>query len=138
MSLEQSMEKLAEAMTYYADTIKKFGLKVETDNGETKPKAKTEEAEPKKKVGRPAGSAKSKADAEDDGFGGEDNEDEVTLDVVKAKLMSVKEAAGDKAPALKIIGKYGYNALGELQGDDEVKNYAKIVADCEKWLKANA
>ena len=155
MSLEESMAalaesnlKLAKSFDNYANVVTKFGLKIENDNaGKTSSKSTSDEdadgEEPKKPRGRPPGkkveevkSTKKPKDDFDDEGDEESKGKSYDFAEVKAKLMEVKNTADDKTPALKIIGKYGYDALPELEGSDE--HYAKIMADCEAWLKKNA
>lgn len=153
MSLEESMKDLAEsnrelakAQRYYAGVIEKFGLKVESDNtGKTPAPAastpekapKTETAAQKKAREKAEKEAKAKKD-EDDGFGDEpeqqdeqEDEDEIpselTLDIVKAKLFEVKDAYGDKTPALAIIQKLGYDAIPNVKAKDFEKVYRAAV-----------
>lgn len=150
MSLEDSMQTLAEsnlklaaAMDNYAATIEKFGSMVVAQPGDA-PAAATEKAPATKGKGR--GKAATKAEPEtkgddagfgdDDGFGGEGGEAEVpeklTGDQVKAKLLEVRDAYGDKAPALKIINDFGYSAIPDVKPAD----YQKVWAACEKAIAA--
>lgn len=156
MSLEDSMKtlaesnlKLAEAMDNYAGIIEKFGSMVVAQPGDA-PAAATEKAAPAEKApatkGKGRGKAATKAEPEtkaddagfgdDDGFGGEGGEAEVpeklTGDQVKAKLLEVRDAYGDKAPALKIINDLGYNAIPDVKAAD----YQKVWAACEKAIAA--
>ena len=142
-ALAESNVALAKAQTYYADTINKFGLKINEANGEAgstqaaekttteKPKGETAAAKKKRQAEEAAAAAKNKE--ADDGFG-EEAQETFTADDVKAKLMAVKNAAGDKAPALAIIKEYGYNAIPEVKE----KDYAAVVRDCDTWLEENA
>lgn len=154
MSLEDSMKTLAEsnlklaaAMDSYAATIEKFGSMVVAQPGDA-PAAATEKAAPAEKAPAKKAAAKKaaakKAEPEtqaddaglgdDDGFGGEGGEAEVpeklTGDQVKAKLLEVRDAYGDKAPALKIINDLGYNAIPDVKAAD----YQKVWAACEKAI----
>ena len=152
MSLEDSMQTLAEsnlklaaAMDNYAAAIEKFGSMAVAQPGDA-PAAATEKAAPAEKApatkgkGRGKAAAKAepetKADDDDDGFGGEGGEAEVpeklTGDQVKAKLLEVRDAYGDKAPALKIINDLGYNAIPDVKAAD----YQKVWAACEKAIAA--
>lgn len=164
MSLEQSMEKLAESnlklaksFDRYADVVEKFGLKIEKDNEGRTPAGDAPAGDAptgstnKPGRGRPAGSTnKPKAtpapepEAEDDdGFGEEEegNEDTITApddlthDQVKAKLLALKKACGDdKGPALKIIAKYGYETIPSVKE----KHFAAIWVDAETAIRAKA
>jgi hypothetical protein len=155
MSLEESMSalaesnlKLAKSFDNYAAVVTKFGLKIESDNEgkASKPAAKTSDDdgddEPKKKPGRPAGSGKAAKTEEvkakpkkpsDDFDDDADSDDAPTYEAVKDALMELKNAAGDKQPALDVIGKFGYDTLGEVQGNE--KDYAKILAAAQKAIK---
>lgn len=155
MSLEDSMKTLAEsnlklaaAMDSYAATIEKFGSMVVAQPGDA-PAAATEKAAPAEKApatkGKGRGKAATKAEpettgddgaAEGDGFGDEgaaEVPDKLTADQVKAKLLEVRDAYGDKAPALKIINDLGYNAIPDVKPAD----FQKVWAACEKAI-ANA
>ena len=143
MSLEDSMNNLARAMDRYADVIEKYGTMALVANGEggqagtaTTTKA-AEPAAPKSKGGRPKKEdVKTDAPAGDgfggDGFGGDEPSapDNITADSMKAKLLEVRDAHGDKQPALDIIGKYGYAAIPDIKPAD----YKKIWIDCEKSI----
>ena len=148
MSLEDSMKTLAEsnlklaaAMDNYAATIEKFGSMVVAQPGDA-PAAATEKAAPAEKApatkGKGRGKAATKADddagfSDDDGFDGEaEVPEKLTGDQVKAKLLEVRDAYGDKAPALKIINDLGYNAIPDVKAAD----YQKVWAACEKAIAA--
>ena len=155
MSLEDSMKTLAEsnlklaaAMDNYAATIEKFGSMVVAQPGDA-PAAATEKAAPAEKApatkGKGRGKAATKAEpeakaddddagfGEDDGFDGEaEVPEKLTGDQVKAKLLEVRDAYGDKAPALKIINDLGYNAIPDVKAAD----YQKVWAACEKAIAA--
>ena len=63
-----------------------------------------------------------------DGAGGDEPEvpEKLTADQVKAKLLEVRDAYGDKAPALKIINDLGYNAIPDVKAAD----YQKVEEIC--------
>lgn len=162
MSLEASMSALAEAnlalaqaLTGYAAVIDKYALKIEAVGGnvaaaaaaevkpDTKPATKPQTAAEKKAAAaakKAAEEAAAKADDGgfgDDGFGGgaEDTvevPDKLTGDQVKAKLLEVRDAYGDKAPALKIINDLGYNAIPDVKPAD----FAAVWVACEKAIAA--
>ena len=144
MSLEDSMKELAEsnltlakAFNYYAGVVEKFGLKFEGDNGAA-PAAAPAGDKPKATRGKKAEPVAATTD-DSDGFGdagfGDDDAsgvpEKITADMMKGKLIEVRDAYGDKAPALKIINAYGYNAIPEVKPAD----YAKVWADCDKAIK---
>lgn len=151
MSLEDSMEKLAASnlklaasFDRYADVVEKYGLKIEADNAGTaapstpekteKPAAATGKGKGKGKPADPPPAAK-----EDDGFGddpdNEEEEDEIpkelNADIIKAKLFEVKDAYGDKEPALAIIRKLGYSAIPDVKP----KDYEKVYKACVQAIK---
>lgn len=146
MSLEKSMAALAaanlvlaEAMTKYAATIDKYGLKIAGANGDA-PAAEKPKATGRGRKTEPAATppADDGLGGDDDGFGNEgagDGEpsapDKLTADQVKAKLLEVRDAFGDKAPALKIINGFGYNAIPDVKPAD----FKKVWIECEKALK---
>jgi hypothetical protein len=143
MSLEDSMAKLADSnlklaqsLDNYAATIDKYGLKIAADNGDAaaapvvdKPRGRGKKADAPAPA--PAGDGFSDDDA---GFGDDAAAvpEKITADMMKAKLIEVRDAYGDKAPALKIINAYGYNAIPEVKPAD----YAKVWADCDKAIAA--
>ena len=159
MSLEESMLKLAEsnlklaaAQEHYAGVIEKFGNLVVASAGApaadptaTATSGKAEAAKGKAAKGK---AAKGKADPEpetkddasfgdDDGFGGDEGgeseaPEDLTADQVKAKLLEVRDAYGDKAPALKIINDLGYSAIPDVKKAD----FKKVWAACEKAIAA--
>ena len=157
MSLEESMKALAEsnlklaaAQEHYAGVIEKFGSLVVASAGDgaaAATPAKTDAA-PAAKGGKGSKGGKGKTDpapetknddagfGDDDGFGGEDGEPEVpeklTADQVKAKLLEVRDAYGDKAPALKIINDLGYSAIPDVKPAD----FKKVWTACEKAIAA--
>ena len=161
MSLEDSMKALAEsnlklaaAQEHYAGVIEKFGSLVVATNGEAATVA-TPAKEPAAKGGKAGGKGKGSTkadpapdasaagdgfggdDAGGDGFGGDDaGEPEVpeklTGDQVKAKLLEVRDAYGDKAPALKIINDLGYAAIPDVKPAD----YKKVWIAAEKAIAA--
>ena len=146
MSIEKSLESLAEsnnalakAMTYYAGVIEKNAMNVYSiAQGATPPAADPAPAAPEKPT-KPA-KAKKYADppppaSDDDGFGDDGLDDtpaNLTADQIKAKLIEVKDAYGDKAPALEIIGRFGYNAIPEVQP----KDYAAVWKACNAKIAA--
>ncbi len=161
MSLEQSMIALAEsnlklaaAQEHYAGVIEKFGSLVVATNGEAATVAAPAKEPAAAKGGKGAKGGKAAAKAEpaadaaaagdgfggdDDGFGGGDaggDEPEVpeklTGDQVKAKLLEVRDAYGDKAPALKIINDLGYAAIPDVKPAD----YKKVWIAAEKAIAA--
>ena len=146
-ALAESQTKLAVAMTNYAETIDKYGLKIITANGGDTPAAAASSEKPKAE-GKPKGgkAAAAKADAAagegggDDGFGNEGGGDgfgdeggkTYTFDDVKAKLLSLmSKNGGDKTASVAIINKYGYQSLNDIKD----QHFAQIVADVEKALK---
>lgn len=161
MSLEQSMLALAEsnlklaaAQEHYASVIEKFGSLAVATNGEAAtaaPPAK-EPAAAKGGKGAKGGKAAAKTEpaadaaAAGDGFGGDDDgfgggeaggdepevPEKLTGDQVKAKLLEVRDAYGDKAPALKIINDLGYAAIPDVKPAD----YKKVWIAAEKAIAA--
>lgn len=142
MSLEESMNALAEsnlklaaAMSHYAGVMDKYGAKVIGANNGDEPAAATQAAaaEPKK-PGRPKKDEPKPAG--DDGFGEAEAKSaapaKITADQMKAKLLEVRDAHGDKQPALDIIGKYGYQGIPDVKPAD----YQKIWADCEESIES--
>ena len=161
MSLEDSMKALAEsnlklaaAQERYAGVIEKFGSLVVASPGaaaadtsaKTEAAGKPLTAAQKKKADKAATEAATEAAAggdggfgDDDGFGNEGaggDEPEVpeklTGDQVKAKLLEVRDAYGDKAPALKIINDLGYAAIPDVKPAD----YKKVWIAAEKAIAA--
>ena len=162
MSLEDSMKALAEsnlklaaAQERYAGVIEKFGSLVVASPGAAAAdtSAKTEAAgkpltaaQKKKAEKEAADKAATEAAAggdggfgDDDGFGNEGaggDEPEVpeklTADQVKAKLLEVRDAYGDKAPALKIINDLGYSAIPDVKPAD----FKKVWIASEKAIAA--
>lgn len=166
MSFEESLKTLADsnlrlaaAMDKYADTITKFGLKVEEANTGAAEEATDEETarlqyedrkknamlsagsagEEKKPRGRPAKAKpeptpEPEVEEEDDGFGDDDDEVEedkpLTAEVIKNELKAVRDAAG-KDKALAIIQKLGYKAIPEIKE----KDYKAVHDACQKILK---
>ncbi len=143
MSLEESMKELAAsnrelaaAQTHYASVIERFGLKIESSNeGKTAPAAASDEKPAKGKPGRkpkvePAETQTDDDDGVGDDDGGSDVPDNLTAADVKAKLLEVKDAHGDKKFALDILKEYGYKAIGEVQP----KDFKAVYADCVKSL----
>ena len=159
MSLEDSMKALAEsnlklaaAQEHYAGVIEKFGSLVVASAGDAAPAASTStKADAAPAAGKGKGKGKGKADpapaetknddagfGDDDGFGGDEGGDDsevpekLTADQVKAKLLEVRDAYGDKAPALKIINDLGYSAIPDVKPAD----YKKVWVACEKAIAA--
>ena len=66
--------------------------------------------------------------------GGDEPEvpEKLTGDQVKAKLLEVRDAYGDKAPALKIINDLGYAAIPDVKPAD----YKKVWIAAEKAIAA--
>lgn len=144
MSLEDAMNNLASAMNRYADVIEKHGsttlLKAVGDSATASTSDASKSAEGtavKGKGGRPKKDEPKPDAGDDDGFGGGGSAssvpDKITADQMKAKLLEVRDAHGDKQPALDIIGKYGYAAIPDIKAAD----YKKIWADCDESI-ANA
>lgn len=160
MSLEKSMETLAESnlklaasFDRYAEVVERFGLKIEKDNegkqtveqqeataGKT---AKTDKpaATEKKPAGRPKTKPAPVQEEEDDGLGDDDNleGDDIeapaglTIDLVKKKLLEVKTASGgDKGPAMAVIAEFGYNSVNEVKE----KHYDDIWIAAERKLRS--
>lgn len=155
MSLEESMKALAEsnlklaaAQEHYAGVIEKFGSLVVASAGDGAATPTKADAAPATSKGGKGKGGKGKTDpapeaknddagfGDDDGFGGEDGEPEVpeklTADQVKAKLLEVRDAYGDKAPALKIINDLGYSAIPDVKPAD----FKKVWTACEKAIAA--
>lgn len=162
MSLEDSMKALAEsnlklaaAQEHYASVIQKFGSLVvasagdgaaaatptKTDAATTKPLTAAQKKKAEKEAAERAAAEATGADAgfgDDDGFGNEGGGDEpevpekLTSDQVKAKLLEVRDAYGDKAPALKIINDLGYSAIPDVKPAD----FKKVWIASEKAIAA--
>lgn len=149
MSLEESMKELAESnltlaksLSRYAEVVEKYGLKIESaNNGGAEPEGKPEKA-PKEEKQTPAqkkaaekAAAAAKAGKDDDGFDDKPPKKtkKLTHDDVKAKLLEIRDAAGDKQPALDLIGEHGYSAIPDIQE----KDFDAIHADAVKWLEEN-
>lgn len=158
MSLEQSMEKLASAMTLYAEVIQKYAVEIKAAvTGKKAPADEAEEEEEapaaKKGAGRPKGSTVAKkaagkkaAEPEeeeeeevDDGMGGEEEEEEeeseLTLDDVKKKLQEVKTAYDDRATASGIFRDLGYQSVADIKPKDLQKVYDLAVKKLKKAPK---
>lgn len=162
MSLEESMKDLAEsnreraaadrelakAMTFYAETINKFGLSLHNSNEGKEPQPGAAAASADKPSGRGRGKAATAAAKEepaagsndgfsDDGFGGggeggEGGGKEYTFDEVKAKLLELmKKNGGDKTESVAIINKYGYASLNDIKD----AHFSDIYAAVEKAMK---
>ncbi len=162
MSLEDSMKALAEsnlklaaAQEHYAGVIEKFGSLVVATNGEAATVAAPAKEPAAAKGGKGAKGGKAAAKTEpaadaaaaSDGFGGDDDgfggggeasgdepevPEKLTGDQVKAKLLEVRDAYGDKAPALKIINDLGYAAIPDVKPAD----YKKVWIAAEKAIAA--
>ena len=159
MSLEESMKALAEsnlklaaAQEHYAGVIEKFGSLVVASAGDAAPataaaSTKTDAAPATAGKGKGKGgkgktepAAETKTDdagfGDYDGFGDEGGEaevpDDLTADQVKAKLLEVRDAYGDKAPALKIINDLGYSAIPDVKPAD----FKKVWIACDKAIAA--
>lgn len=159
IALAESNLKLAAAQEHYAGVIEKFGSLVVASPGagtaatpasaaETTGKPLT--AAQKKKAEKEAAekAAAEKAAAGGDGFGGDGDgfgdeggeaggdepevPEKLTGDQVKAKLLEVRDAYGDKAPALKIINDLGYAAIPDVKPAD----YKKVWVAAEKAIAA--
>jgi hypothetical protein len=160
MSLEESMKDLAEsnreraaadrelakAMTFYAETINKFGLSLHNSNEGKEPQpgavASATSDKPSGRGRKPAATAKEEPAAAgsndgfgDDGFGGEGGEGggkEYTFDEVKGKLLELmKKNGGDKTESVAIINKYGYASLNDIKD----AHFSDIYDAVEKALK---
>lgn len=145
MSLEKSMELLAESNTKlaeaqsalaeaqqavagkYDEMIAFFAANKAAKEEEPEKKAAKEEepekkAAPAKKAAKRGRPKKEEKPAEDDGFGEEEEteeQDDLTFDQVKKQLLAVRDAyGGDKAPAVKLIRDHGYKAIPEIQEKD--------------------
>lgn len=149
MSLEESMKELAESnltlaksLSRYAEVVEKYGLKIESANsgGGAEPEGKPEKALKEEKQTaaqkKAAAAAAAKAGKDDDGFDDKPSKKtkKLTHDDVKAKLLEIRDAAGDKQPALDLIGEHGYSAIPDIQE----KDFDAIFADATKWLEDNA
>lgn len=149
LKLAESNLKLADAQTHYAGIIEKFGTMVVQanggDDGEAAATAATDDKPAKKAAAKKAtkkAAAKKAAETADDfggdGFGGDDEGSDgeadvpakLTADQIKAKLLEVRDAYGDKAPALKIINDLGYSAIPDVKPAD----YAAVWKACEKAI----
>ena len=149
MSLEQAMEKqaaasekLANAMNRYADVIEKFGLKIENDNAAAAAAGGAETTTTTTKAEKPAKADKAtkaaKADkappADNDGFDDAPSgaPKDLTIDKVKAKLFEVKDAYGDKTPALKVATDLGYASINDIKPAD----FEKCWIEAERLIAA--
>lgn len=147
MSLEDSMKELADSNRELAAAMKGY-TKAITENARlvvTGAAEPTEAATPAKptpaKTTAAKGKGKGKTEAppgdDDDGFAdGGSNADvpkKITADMVKAKLLEVRDAYGDKAPALKIIQDLGYAAIPDVKPAD----FEKVWIACDEAI-ANA
>lgn len=146
MSLEESMKNLAEAnerlataLTKYAETVDKYGLRIIEANGDgSAPAAAASTEKPKGGKGKaaaskeePAASAGSNDGFGDDGFGGSGGGKTYTFDEVKQKLLDLmNKNGGDKTESVAIIGKYGYQSLNDIKD----AHFTDIVNDVDKAL----
>lgn len=151
MSIEEALKEnaaasleLAKAMRFYAETINKYGLKIEQANTGEEPAASTTSktttgaretaAQKKAREKAEAAAAAAAEEGDDDGFGSAepegDEEPELTADTVKAILLQVRDKHEDKGPALAIIAKFGYKAIPDIKP----KDYAAIYKAAEKEL----
>ena len=145
LALAAAQEKLATAQTAVADKysemiafVAKGGLSAatttETTTAAATPPAKETAAEKKARIKAEEVAAAAAAAADNDGFGDEDKtEDAPTLTHgdVKAVLLAVKDKFGDKAEAMKLIGKFGYSGIPEIQE----KDFKAIYDGANKLLK---
>jgi hypothetical protein len=136
-TLAEANLTLAKALTYYADTVNKFGLKIEKGNEGRAPVAEQEEEAPvaeKKPRGRPKKEAEPapEVEEEDDGFGDEDEgeDDAVDFEKVKGALKALRDA-GQKDKALKIMNDKGYKTIPDIKE----KDFKAIYDACQKLLK---
>lgn len=145
MSLEKSMELLAESNIKLAEAQQAVAAKYDEmiaffaankDGAAPAAKKADEEEKPAKpatkkaaKRGRPK---KEEKPADDDGFGeGDDAQEEITFDQVKAQLLAVRDAhGGDKAPAVALLKDHGYRAIPEIQE----KDYRSIYDAAQKLI----
>ena len=147
MSLEQAMEKqaaasekLANAMTRYCDVIEKYGLKIEGENaaaaaaGGVAETTKVEKPAKAEKATKAAKAEKTPPADEDDGFGptASGAPKDLTIDKVKAKLFEVKDAYGDKTPALKVATDLGYASINDIKPAD----FEKCWIEAERLIAA--
>ena len=125
-NLAESQNKLADTMGRYADVIERNAALVVTNGGQLveKPKA---DAEPEKK---PRGKAKAEDKPKDDDLG---KAPKLTEDEVKGKLLELRDLHDDKAPALKILGEYGYESFNDLKPADFQAVYDDAVAAIKKF-----
>lgn len=146
MSLEKSMELLAESNTKLAEAQSKLAAaqlaiaakydemiaSVAGQGGEKEAPEKEEKKAPAKKAAKRGRPKKEEAKAEDDGFGeGDDAQEEITFDQVKAQLLAVRDAhGGDKAPAVALLKDHGYRAIPEIQE----KDYRSIYDAAQKLI----
>ena len=154
MSLEQAMEKQAaamekqaaamerhaDAMNHYASVIEKNAALVVANGGQLRAAAGGDEAKAgsvekpqtakEKKAAKEAADKAAAAAADNDGFDDEPAgaPKDLTIDKVKAKLFEVKDAYGDKTPALKIATDLGYPSINDIKPVD----FEKV------WLAAEA
>ncbi len=149
MSLEKSMELLAESNTKLAEAQSKLAeaqqavaakydemIAFVAGQGGAKeaPEKEAPEKEEKKAPAKKAakrGRPKKEEKEEDDGFGEGDEQEEITFDQVKAQLLAVRDAhGGDKAPAVALLKDHGYRAIPEIQE----KDYRSIYDAAQKLI----
>lgn len=145
MSLEDAVLKsaeaqlaLAKAMNYYADTINKYGLKVEQAGGAEPAAARTaadEKPGRKKRVVDAAPEPEIEPEIEDDdGFDEpeEESTDVLTADDIRGILLKVRDKFGDKSHAIAICNKFGYKGIPDIKE----KDYAKVYAAAKSKLES--
>lgn len=127
-ALAASNDRLAKAMDNYAGVIEKNAALVVSNGGQLAEKPKTEAAaaEPEK---RTRGKAKTEDAKKDDDLG----KAKLTEDEVKGKLLELRDLHDDKAPALKILGEYGYESFNDLKPADFQAVYDDAVAAIKKF-----
>ncbi len=151
--LAESNVTLAKAQTYYADTINKFGLKIEKANegktpnpdgeatGSSAPPPKAETAAQKKKREAAESAAREEETGEeetgeDDGFGEEEEEkgapENISAEDVRAILLKVRDKFGDKSHAIDICKKFGYKGIPDIKE----KDYEKVFKAAKAKLAA--
>ena len=148
VKIAEANEQLGVAMTEYAGMLRSSiaaatGEALSAVGGaaasESAPKKQT--AAEKKAAAEVAAAKKAAEDAAaggdgfgDDGFGaGEDAvPDKLDGDMVKAKLLEVRDAYGDKVPALRVIKEFGYNAIPDVKPAD----YEEVYKAACKAIKA--
>lgn len=149
MKIAEANETLAAAQTEYADMLRtSIGLASGTaiegvgkgaGDGGTKPLTAAQKKAAEKKAAEEAAAKKPEVDDFGDPivdeFGDTDADavpDKLDGDMVKAKLLEVRDAYGDKAPALNVIKEFGYNAIPDVKPAD----YEKVYKAACKAIKA--